>query len=172
MTTEVEAIDAQLTVREVLARYFGSAQRFRAYPVAGNGGVVLGIADRALFEDARASHGAALDEMPVADIMASYPVLFALPQETCRVVATRLAIQQAERFAVVDSLDTRRLVGIVTRSDLIEPARVHHDDEHRLERIFGHSSDVPSDPRKNWRHPVGLNNALTRLSAVAEKRTG
>jgi CBS domain-containing protein len=148
MTTEVEAIDAQLAVREVLTRYFGSAQRFRAYPVAGNGGVVLGIVDRALFEDARASHGEALDEMLLADIMPSYPISFALPQETCRVVATRLAIHQAERLAVVDSLDTRRLVGIVTRSDLIEPARAHHDEEHRLERMFGHPSGVPSDTGK------------------------
>jgi hypothetical protein len=36
MTTEAEAIDAQLSVRELLARYFGSAQRFRAYPVVAN----------------------------------------------------------------------------------------------------------------------------------------
>ncbi|CAB3781264.1 hypothetical protein LMG28138_01158 [Pararobbsia alpina] len=109
-------------MREVLARYFDSAQRFRAHPVVGNG-AVLGTADRALFEDACASHGTPLDEIPPAHIMPPYPAAFALPQETCRLVATRLAIQQAERFAVVDSLDTRRLVGIVTRSDLIEQAR-------------------------------------------------
>jgi len=147
MTTQVDTIDAQMKVRDVLACHFGRAQRYRAYPVAHNG-VVLGIADRSLLDAARATHGAALDDMPLAEVMSPQAASFALPQETCRVVATRLAVLHVERLAVVDSLDTRRLVGIVTRSDLIEPARGHYDDEHRRERMLLPPYRAPAEPEQ------------------------
>ena len=59
----------------------------------------------------------------------------ALPGETCRLVATRLAVHGLERLPVVADQETRRLVGIVSRSDLVKPSLAHFDEEHKKERF-------------------------------------
>jgi hypothetical protein len=41
-----------------------------------------------------------------------------------------------ERLAVVDGVESLRLVGIVSRSDLLKPAGQVHEDEVRRERSF------------------------------------
>lgn len=60
---------------------------------------------------------------------------FALPGETCRLVATRLAVYGLERMTVVDDASTRRIVGIVSLSDLVKPSLSHFDEEHKKERF-------------------------------------
>jgi len=52
MSRTVEAIDANVTVRDALATYFGTNQKRRAYPVIRNE-AVLGILDRATLERIR-----------------------------------------------------------------------------------------------------------------------
>jgi CBS domain-containing protein len=63
--------------------------------------------------------------------------VFALPGEPCRLAATRLAVHELERLPVVADEQSLRLVGIVSRSDLVKPARAHFDEEHRRERFRG-----------------------------------
>jgi hypothetical protein len=58
----------------------------------------------------------------------------ALPQETCRAAATRMARLQLERLAVVEDASTLRLVGLIARSDLVEPTLAHHHEEEVRER--------------------------------------
>jgi CBS domain-containing protein len=58
--------------------------------------------------------------------------IFALADETCRSLATRLAVHGLERLPVVSDAQSRRLIGIVSRSDLIKPALSLHAEE--LER--------------------------------------
>jgi CBS-domain-containing membrane protein len=41
-----------------------------------------------------------------------------------------------ERLPVVDSADSRRLLGIVSRSDLLKPARQLHEEESERERFL------------------------------------
>ncbi|WP_347322367.1 CBS domain-containing protein, partial [Ralstonia pseudosolanacearum] len=62
------------------------------------------------------------------------PVM-ALPGETCRIVATRLAVHGLERLPVVADAQSRRLVGIVSRSDLVKPSVAFFDEEQRRERF-------------------------------------
>ncbi len=47
----------------------------------------------------------------------------ALPGETCRTIANRLAVHGLERVPVVTDAQSRRLVGIISRSDLVKPSR-------------------------------------------------
>jgi len=61
--------------------------------------------------------------------------VFALPDETCRLVATRLAVHGLERLPVVADATTLQLVGIVSRSDLIKPSLGHFEEEHKRERF-------------------------------------
>ncbi len=62
--------------------------------------------------------------------------LVALPSETCRIVAARMATHHLERLPVVDDLQSRRLIGIVSRSDLIKPSRLFFDEEQKRERLL------------------------------------
>ncbi|WP_322029520.1 chloride channel protein [Paraburkholderia sp. J76] len=134
MTRHVDTIDANVTVREALEHYFGSTQQRRAYPVLREG-AVLGVVDRAMLDAVRAS--AATDDLdtPLASLLAQRSPDMALPAETCRQIATRLAIHGLERLPVVADRESRRLVGIVSRSDLVKLSLSHFEEEHKKERF-------------------------------------
>ncbi len=132
----VVAIDASMPVAEVEARYFGARQSHRAYPVVRDGHL-LGIVDRAMLDarHARCPHGTPPDQLPVADVLPRRTPDVALAHETCRLVATRLAVLGLERLPVVHDAQLLRITGIVSRSDLVKPALQHFDDEHKRERF-------------------------------------
>ncbi|SEA30209.1 chloride channel protein [Paraburkholderia sartisoli] len=142
MTRTVDALDAQLTVRDALAGWFGTTQTRRAYPVVEDG-AVLGVVDRAMLERVRAAETGAEDKaeagnassQTLADVLHTHSAVFALADETCRLVATRLAVHGLERLAVVTDMDSRHLVGIVSRSDLVKPSIAHFEEEHKKERF-------------------------------------
>ena len=72
----------------------------------------------------------------VADLFGANVPAMALPGETCRIVATRLAVHGLERLLVVSDARSRRLLGLIARSDLIKPSLDVDDQEHRHERFF------------------------------------
>ncbi|MGN6084989.1 chloride channel protein [Trinickia sp.] len=130
MTRTVSTIDAKTPVADVLRDYFGARQKFRAYPVVRSGSLV-GIVDRALLdrasvEDARAPVGA-LFGAAVPDV--------ALPGETCRNVAARLAVKGLDRVPVVEDEKTYRLLGIVSRYDLLKPSTAVFAEEREREQF-------------------------------------
>ncbi|SDV46700.1 chloride channel protein [Chitinasiproducens palmae] len=130
MSRQVQTVDGSAAVHDALATHFGATQLHRAYPVV-DGETVLGFIDRQTLQgvgdDAR--------QRVVRDVLAPAELNLALPTETCRQLASRLAAHGVERAAVVDDVRTRRLLGIVTRSDLLKPSASHFDDEHRRERF-------------------------------------
>jgi H+/Cl- antiporter ClcA/CBS domain-containing protein len=126
MTREVRTIDAALPVAEALAMHFGEGQAHRAFPVL-RGRELIGVADRAVL--------AAWSNGTVGDAVAGTPPVVALPGENCRAVATRLARHGLERLPVVRDADSRLLVGIVARSDLIKPSLAHFHEEEQRERV-------------------------------------
>jgi len=65
-----------------------------------------------------------------AALFAANPALVALPHETCRTVATRLAVHGLERLPVVSEGPAPRVLGIVSRSDLIKATAGLHVEEH------------------------------------------
>ncbi|PLZ03093.1 chloride channel protein [Burkholderia sp. WAC0059] len=144
MSCEVETIDATLTAREALARFFGTDQRHRAYPVV-EMGRVLGIADRDLLRTLSETQS----EIKIGASIQTHQPVVALESETCRLVATRLAVHDIERMPVVTDRQTMRLVGIVSRSDLVGLSLAHFDEEHRRER-FGRL--LPIGRRLRARH--------------------
>ena len=56
--------------------------------------------------------------------------------ETCRAVASRLASMGLERMPVVESEESLTVVGVVSRSDLLKPAKQLHEEESRRERFL------------------------------------
>ena len=93
-------------------------------------GAVIGMVDRAL---TGSNATTAFDAS--GDVLRGGAPVVALPGETCRLVATRLAVHGLERLPVVADQETLRLVGIVSRSDLVKPSLAHFDEEHKQERF-------------------------------------
>ncbi len=134
MTRQVVTIPAAQSVRDVCSSYFGPGQRHRAYPVV-NGALLVGMLDRGLLD---ALPGEALDR-PVGELVAGTGAggEFAVPGDTCRAAASRLAAGNLERLPVLDDGASRRVVGIVSRSDLLKPSSLVDDEEFRREQVFG-----------------------------------
>lgn len=63
-----------------------------------------------------------LQRLTAGDLFGEHMPVVALADETCRALATRLAVHGLERLRVVSDASTLRLTGIVSRSDLIKPA--------------------------------------------------
>lgn len=59
--------------------------------------------------------------------------IVALASETCRSAATRLAVHELKRLPVVADASSHRLIGLVSRSDLIKATlAVHGEEQERL----------------------------------------
>ncbi|MGN6805551.1 MAG: chloride channel protein [Trinickia sp.] len=130
MTRAVETIDASTTLADVLHRYFGPTQKYRAYPVVASG-TLLGMVDRVLID--RIAPGQA--EKPIGSFFARERPEIALPGETCRNVAARLAITGLVRVPVVEDEKSLRLVGIVSRHDLVKPSSTVFSEEREVEQF-------------------------------------
>lgn len=138
MTRDVKAIPAQMPVAEVITQFFGGTQSQRAYPVQQDGRL-LDMVERNAFLNLEA------DELtqPIAKLIGKPSPVFALSTETCRMIASRMAAMDIERLPVIDSPETRKLVGIVSRSDLVKPRRAAYEEESQRERFFLTSTRWP-----------------------------
>jgi CBS domain-containing protein len=132
MTADVVAIPAGLALDAVETQYFGQGQPHRAFPVVDANGIVLGMLDRALLQRAITR-----DVNGTLDTLFDKPAAHAVPTETCQVVARRMASLHLERLPVVSGHDERRLVGIISRSDLVKPTGLSFVEEHVRERLMG-----------------------------------
>ena len=126
MSRAVQSIDAEARVDEALRQWFGAGQVHRAYPVLDQGRLV-GMADREILLRAHPSTSC-------REACVGQELHHALPHETCRVAATRMARLELERLPVVDDADGLHLVGLVARSDLVGTALTHHHEEELRER--------------------------------------
>jgi len=135
MTRTVRTIDADFGVADALAQYFGPTQVHRAYPVVRDGRFV-GMADRQMLADALDKGGAATT---VGDLCTGERLEIALPDETCRHVAARLAARSLDRVPVLADESGYQLIGIVSRHDLVKPSLSIFNEERQRER-FRHIS--------------------------------
>jgi H+/Cl- antiporter ClcA len=132
MTETVLSIPASLPLEDAKAQYFGQAQQHRAFPVVDEKGAVLGMLDRTLLQEA-------MDQPPGTTVRALFEEAadYALPTETCQVIARRMASRHLERLPVVRDQHGRQLIGIVSRSDLVKPTGKSFLEEHVRERMMG-----------------------------------
>jgi H+/Cl- antiporter ClcA/CBS domain-containing protein len=134
MTRTVKTIDAAMPVHDALETFFGAGQTHRAYPVV-RGERLVSVVDRMALMALVEGEAAVKRGISLADAMARNAPPVALANETCRLVATRLAVHGLERLPVVADRESLRLIGIVARSDLVKPAQLHFDEEHKKERF-------------------------------------
>jgi H+/Cl- antiporter ClcA len=134
MSTEVETIHPSMPARELLERYVDgdTPRRHQGYPVIDSHGNLVGIVTRSNLLDESLAETA---QIAVADVMETEP-LIGFPRESCRSAAEKMAQAGVGRIPVVAEDNPRRVVGIVTRSDLLKPRARFIEEEQRRERFF------------------------------------
>ncbi|WP_150810603.1 chloride channel protein [Pandoraea sputorum] len=131
MTREPQALVADMTIDEAAQHAFGATQRHRAYPVIDASRAVLGMVDRQALTRAQEQGLQTLGQLYGAN-----PPLVALPSETGRIVSARFAAHHLERLPVVSDATSRKLIGIISRSDLVKPAEHWRSEEEVRERML------------------------------------
>ena len=147
MSKDVVTVPAALPVEQLMRQYFlGDARRqHQGYPVLDPAGHLVGVVTRGnLMEEwvpglAAGADGTGhpdLAQIITDDLVHRDPITI-LPWESCRTAAERMAEMEVGRLVVVSPQETRTVVGIVTRSDLLKArARLVVEEGHR-ERLFG-----------------------------------
>jgi CBS domain-containing protein len=134
-------------VVELLKRYFrsGGTYRHQAYPVVDEKGQLLGVITRTnLLEDwvGRGLNGELSSDVAMMNVIIAYDLIQRVPitaygWESCRSAAERMAEAGVGRLLVVADDDPQRMIGIVTRSDLLKPRAREVEEEVKRERFFG-----------------------------------
>ena len=136
MSMGVVTVPLSMLVRELLEKYFddGNLRKHQGYPVVDEKGNLIGIVTRSNLLDESVSE--ALDVLVVADILEREP-LTVYAEESCRSAAEKVVQSRVGRLPVVSVKDPKRLVGIVTPTDLLKPRALVVDEEQRRERFIG-----------------------------------
>jgi H+/Cl- antiporter ClcA len=132
MTTDVMTVPGTTTVRSLADDYFGTNQQYRADPVVDADGCLLNVANRQ--DVLRWLQDDPTGNRTLAEVVGKDPVV-AYPDESCQSAAIRAAVEKLDRIPIV-SADRRKLLGMVTRYDLLKPYTHLHDEERVRERAF------------------------------------
>jgi H+/Cl- antiporter ClcA len=154
MTTNVLTVPAAMPVVEVLKRYFqaGAPHRHQAYPVVDEKGLLLGLITRTnLLEDwvGRGLNPDLTSDVAMMNVIIAYDLIQRTPitayaWESCRTAAEKMAEAGVGRLLVVADDNPHKMIGIVTRSDLLKPRAREVEEEIKRERFFG-VRPAPSD---------------------------
>ncbi|HEX3659532.1 MAG TPA: chloride channel protein [Pirellulales bacterium] len=143
MGSPVVAIPASLPLTEVMRRYFvgGGPDRHPGYPVVDGAGDLVGLITRSdLLEEwltLLLSSGDGLQQQPIiAFDLINRPPITVNVWEPCRTAAERMAQAHVGRLAVLSGDEPSKLVGIITRSDLLKAHAKQADEEGQRERFF------------------------------------
>jgi len=131
--TNIVALSTSMTLDETRAIVGDTPRprrRQRLYPVVDEDQRLLGVVTRSHLEH---SIHRAPPSMCIANIAHSLPVV-AHPDEPLRAIVHRMASTGLTRFPVVERGSERRLVGMISLSDLLAGRTL--DAEHRRERVF------------------------------------
>lgn len=128
MTESVLTIPESFPANEIYDRYFSSSQKHRGFPVVDASEKLLGILTISdVMEMSLSEPDAALT---ARDLIRLDPIV-AHPEETCREAAERMAESGIGRLPV---LSDGKLIGIITRSDLLKPRLLRFEEERRTPR--------------------------------------
>jgi H+/Cl- antiporter ClcA/CBS domain-containing protein len=134
MTAKVVTVASALAARDVRQSYFDKGHRkHQGYPVLDETGALVGVITRANFLEQPVS--SSIEDLKIADIMRR-DLIVAYPEESCRTAAERMAQFDVGRLPVVSAAEPAKLLGIVTRSDLLKPRERHVRDEQKRERLI------------------------------------
>jgi CBS domain-containing protein len=134
MVKEVDTLSGAMPVEEAVAFFTGNDRRHKSYPIVAADGRVVGMASRAdaLRWRTEANHGAATLYEAASD--ASLAVGY--PDEVLGRLADLMVENDLGRIPIVTH-DGHRLVGLMTRKDMLRIRAVSHAAENDREAFFG-----------------------------------
>jgi len=134
MTPSPQGVSSALSIADAHQQYFGVNQRYRVFPVLDAKGNVKGMLDREVMM-------AGLQDDPHQQLDGFFnkqsSLQVALANESCQSIGRRMASLGLACLPVVSDKGSNRLIGIISRSDLIKPAQVAFEEEHVRERMIG-----------------------------------
>jgi H+/Cl- antiporter ClcA/CBS domain-containing protein len=140
MSRSVVTIPSTTPASELLEYYFASSNKHRGYPVLNEKGKLIGVLT---ISDLLGDSILGADKTHTAsDLIRTEPIT-AFEEETCREAAERMATRGVGRLPVVSIDDPGKLIGIITRSDLLKPRLSHFEEEQRYERHLGPKLGFP-----------------------------
>jgi len=137
MSQDVVAIPGDLDARAVTERYFLGRGHHKGYPVLDEQGLLIGVLTASDLLEAQV--GCA------ADLAHKDPIV-AYAKESCRLAAERMALQGIGRMPVVARSEPRKVLGVVTRSDLLKARLQHATEETKRERYLSLRRAASSTP--------------------------
>jgi len=137
MTRDVATLPVAMSAAEAAAFLTEAEDRHRMYPVVDRDGVLAGCVNRADVLRWRQTHR--LDDFTLFDLVSDASIPVAFPDEIVGRVADRMAFGDLGRMAVVER-DTRRLVGLIARKDLLRMRHAASSQERSRETFYARSS--------------------------------
>jgi CBS domain-containing protein len=122
MTRDPATLPGSMSLADSV-RFFADEAQHRSYPVVDERGRLLGLVSRT--DALRWQMGATL-EGTLGDVLSDAATQFAFPETQTAQVADMMVDSGVGRIPIVDP-DTRRVVGIISRQDLLK-VRVRHKD--------------------------------------------
>jgi CBS domain-containing protein len=151
MTTDVAAIPADLTQREISAAIGGRRRGQRLFTVVDASGDLVGVVTRWVLEQWAAQMPSQRKGSHLASIVRK--AVIAYGDEPLRIVVNRMAETGRTDLPVVERTRPRTLVGRITLADMLK-ARVRHlEEERRRDRPLPLSLIVPRWLRSTPRIP-------------------
>jgi H+/Cl- antiporter ClcA len=128
MTPHVEVIPGVLHLRKVQEQFFSHNQKHRGYPVVDAHNGLLGIltaSDVLELVKTPKNHF-----KPLSQLIHSKPIV-AQPTESCRSIAKRMAFYSIGRLPVVSNKNPKKIMGIITRSDILRVSLRYIEEDHK-----------------------------------------
>jgi len=148
MTPAVETVPISLPLGRLFERMYGGLDRpkHQGYPVVDEAGRLAGMVTRS--DLPQFSLRDDLGWLVVADVMSTRKPILAWKNESLRDAAHRMIAAGVGRLPVVTPEDGTRIVGILSRSDLLKALACRHDEENRRERFLGIGAKGASRSRR------------------------
>ena len=133
MVAEVETLPAGMPIDEAVAFFTAETPRHKSYPVIDAQGVAVGMAPRA--EILRWMTEGAHEGQTLGEVVSDAGMVRARPEELVGPLAERMVERDVGRVPVVD--ERGRLVGLVTRKDLLRVHARHRASESERQTVLG-----------------------------------
>jgi H+/Cl- antiporter ClcA/predicted transcriptional regulator len=137
MTTDVEAVPLSLPLRQLWERFHGDGKH-QGYPVVDAQNRLVGVVTRS--DLPALAREESLEWLIVQDVLGTRPVVVTWPEEPLREAADRMLAAGVGRLPVVVPEAPDRVVGLLSRSDVLKALARRAEEENRRERLL----DPPS----------------------------
>ena len=136
MTADVKTVPMSMPLRRLFEMVYASEPglKHQGYPVVDDAGCLSGVVTRSDLPDIDLRED--LGWLVVADVMSPRSAIAAYPEESVREAAERMLQAGVGRLPVVSADSPGRVVGILSRSDVLKALARRAEDEHKRERLM------------------------------------